>query len=155
MKMINNLPANLKDYIESHGENLADGYIRFLEADEIDGMSELLKHSSIWHDGIPFATTVFGDVLSWEEGYIMLYKFIDEDYTVMLSGTDFFFVNLKDIEYQKEFLDMALYKIAIEKFGKVNCNECYVLEPIPKLGGAREEKYLNIGDLKSYLQILI
>lgn len=155
MGMINNLPANLKHYIENYGKNLVDGYIRFLEIDEIEEVSDILRISNIWNDGIPFATTVFGDVLSWEDGYIMLYKFTDEDYTVILSGTDFFFENLKDIEYQKDFFDIQLYKSAIKRLGRINRKECYILEPIPKLGGAREEKYLNIGKLKSYLQILV
>lgn len=155
MGKMNDLPIKLKDYIKNHGQNLANGYIRFLGEDDIDELSDMLKQSVIWHDGIPFATTVFGDVLSWEDGYIMLYKFTEEDYTVMLSGTDFFFVNMEDEEYKKDFLDIELYESAMKKLGSVKDNECYILEPIPRLGGAREERYLNVGDMKSYLQILI
>lgn len=155
MEVINKLPSNLKDYIEKRGEDLVDGYIRFLEVNEIEEISKILKNSPIWHNGIPFASTVFGDILSWEDGYIMLYKLTEEDYTVMLSGSDFFFANLEDSEYRNDFLDMELYNAAIKKYGKINHSQCYVLEPIPILGGAREEKYLNVGEFKSYIELLV
>lgn len=155
MAIMDRLPLNLKEYIVNQGENLVDGYIRFLDEKNIDRMSDLLKSCSIWNNGVPFATTVFGDILAWEDGYVMLYKLTEEDYTVMLSGTDFFFQNLKDGEYQKDFLDVDLYNVAIQKYGEITNDQCYVLEPIPRLGGARKEKYLNLGELWSYIQILI
>lgn len=155
MGFIDKLPSNLKEYMTNKGEDLVEGYIRFLTEEEIERMLDLLKACSIWQEGVPFATTVFGDVLSWEDGYVMLYKLSEEDYTVMLSGTNFFFDNLKDEEYQKDFLDIELYKAAISKLGKVTREQCYVLEPIPRLGGARTEKYLNIGELFSYLAIIL
>lgn len=155
MRFIDKLPANLKEYIINNGVDLADGYIRFLNEDEIGKMVELLESCPIWHDGIPFATTVFGDVLAWDDGYIMLYKLSEEDYTVILSGTEFFFDNLKDEEYVKDFFDIELYKAAINKCGRIDRDQCYVLTPIPRLGGARIEKYLNVGELFSYITILL
>lgn len=155
MSIIDKLPSNLREYIKNDGSSLVDGYIRFVKEDEIAELLEIVEQSELWQGGIPFATTVFGDVLSWEDGYIMLYKFTEEDYTVMLSGTDFFFSNLKDQEYQKDFLDMDLYLAAIDKMGEIHDDECYVLEPIPRLGGAREIKYVNIGKMKEYLMMLI
>lgn len=155
MEMINKLPNNVKAYIEKNGSDLVDGYVRFLESSEIEEIAEILKKSSIWNDGIPFASTAFGDIIAWEEGYVILYKFTDENYTVMLSGTEFFFDNLADSSYRTDFFDMALYNAAIEKCGKIEKDECYVLEPIPKLGGAREIKYVNTGSLRNYLQFMI
>ncbi len=155
MGLIDKLPLKLKEYIESNAESLVNGYIRFLGADDIEQVSTMLEPCSMWNHGIPFATTVFGDVLSWDDGYIVLYKLTEEDYTVMLSGIDFFFANLNDAEYQRDFLDIELYEAAIKKLGTIQKNECYVLEPIPRLGGARTEKYLNIGELKSYIQLLV
>ncbi len=150
MGLIDKLPLKLKEYIESNAESLVNGYIRFLGADDIEQVSTMLEPCSMWNHGIPFATTVFGD-----DGYIVLYKLTEEDYTVMLSGIDFFFANLNDAEYQRDFLDIELYEAAIKKLGTIQKNECYVLEPIPRLGGARTEKYLNIGELKSYIQLLV
>lgn len=155
MGFIDKLPLNLKEYITNGGKSLVDGYIRFLSEEDICKLVDLLHLSSIWHEGVPFATTVFGDVISWEDGYVMLYKLSEEDYTVMLSGTDFFFQNLDNLEYQKDFFDIELYKVAKEKYGIIDQSKCYVFEPIPKLGGARSEKYLNVGDLFGYIAILI
>ncbi len=155
MSMFDKLPPSLRDYIKNDGSSVADGYIRFLAANEIEEVRRIVEKSEMWQGGIPFATTVFGDVLSWENGYIMLYKFTDEDYTVMLSGTDFFFANLKDEEYRKDFLDMDLYYASIEKMGEICADECYTLEPIPRIGGARDIKYVNIGKMKEYLMLLV
>ena len=156
MKLIDKLPLILKEYIERNGGSLVNGYIRFLDEDAMEQMAEWLKPCAVWNHGVPFATTVFGDVLAWEEGYIMLYKLTEEDYTVMLSGAEFFFRNLDDPEYRKDFLDISLYDEAIRKLGKIKSDECYVLEPIPRLGGARTERYLScVGELKSYIQFLI
>lgn len=154
MGFIDKLPLNLKEYIINNGEDIVEGYIRFLTEEDMSKISGLLKECPIWHDGVPFATTVFGDILAWEDGYVMLYELTEEDYKVMLSGTDFFFDNLNDKEYQMDFLDLELYKSAIDKYGKIQHDQCYVLEPIPKLGGARTEKYLNVGELFSYISIL-
>lgn len=155
MGLVDKLPLNLKEYILNNGESLVEGYIRFLSEEDICKLSDILKQCSVWNDGIPFATTVFGDVLSWEDGFVMLYKLTEEDYTVMLSGTDFFFENLKDFDYQTDFFDVDLYKVAIAKYGKIQRNQCYVLEPVPRLGGARVERYLQVGELFSYISVLI
>lgn len=155
MKSIYDLPENLQEYMKNNTTDLADGYVRFLNEKDIDRIDNILDQSTIWNGGIPFATTVFGDVLAWESGYVILYKFTEDDYNVMLSGTDFFFSNLEDEEYRKDFFDMDLFYESMEKFGEIDHNECYVLEPIPKLGGLREIKYVNIGELEGYLNMLV
>lgn len=153
--MITKLPENIRNYIEKDGTALLDGYLRFLKKEEIRLFHEMLEKGSIWNAGIPFATTVFGDVLAWEDGYVMLYKMPEADYTVMLSGTTFLFENLKDASYQADYFNLDLYNEAQKKLGKVQSNECYVIEPIPALGGAREINYLSTGDMKTYLYLLI
>lgn len=155
MSSIDKLPTNLYEYLKNDGASVVDGYIRFLKKNEIDEIKKIVEQSEIWQGGTPFATTVFGDVLAWEDGYIILYKFTDEDYTVMLSGTEFFFDNLNEKEYQSDFLDMDLYYASIDKMGKIHDDECYILEPIPKIGGAREIQYVNVGKLKEYLVMLV
>lgn len=152
--MIEKLPDNIRNYIVDDASPLLDGYIRFLNRDKIAEIYQIVNQSSIWNEGIPFATTVFGDLIVWEDGYVMLYNMPETDYKVMLSGTDFFFENLNDKTYQTDFFQLDLYKNAIEKCGAIKPYECYVIEPIPALGGARELKYLSVGDLKMYLQLL-
>lgn len=153
--MLEKLPNNIQDYIKNDGSPLLDGYIRFLDKQSSERIYEIVSKSAIWNDGIPFATTVFGDLLAWEDGYVMLYKMSEEDYTVMLSGSAFFFDNLNDPEYQSDFLQLDLYAEAKSKLGEVKENECYVIEPIPRLGGAREVKYMSVGDLHSYLYLFV
>ena len=154
MSILEKLPDNIKLYIEQEKENLLDGYIRFLKEDEISDILTIIEKSTMWQGGIPFATTVFGDLIVWEDGYVILYLMSEEDYTVILSGTDFFFELIKDKEYQLDHFQLDLYKEAKSKLGEVAKNECYVLEPIPRLGGKRSLEYMNIGELTTYLYLL-
>lgn len=155
MNILDQLPENIKAYIESQQGTLLDGYVRFLGEEEISEISDIVSSSPIWNGGICFATTAFGDVFAWEDGYVFLYKFTDSDYNVILSGTDFFFENIEDEDYQADFFDIGFYQEAVEKYGKIGESECFTLEPIPALGGARELKYVHVGDMKTYLSILM
>lgn len=156
MQIKDKLPHNIIEAMsKSSNKEFADGYVRFLSEEEITEIESIVKKSYLWNDGIPFATTVFGDVISWEKGYVMLYKFTDENYNVLLSGTEFLFENFEDKEYQKDYFDMELYLKAIKKCGKIAKDKCYVLEPIPKLGGARDIEYVNIGSINEYIRFLI
>lgn len=153
--MLEKLPDNIKEYIEQNQEDLLGGYIRFLKKEDITAISEIVQKSSMWEGGVPFATTAFGDVFVWNEGYILLYKFTEADYNVILSGSTFFFDNINDIEYQKDFFDIDLYENVLAEYGELDNTECYTLEPVPALGGARELPYIHIGDMKTYLHMVI
>lgn len=153
--MLEKLPDNIKEYIKQSKRDLLDGYIRFLGEEEISAIDKIIQNSSIWEGGLPFATTAFGDVFVWDGGYILLYKFTEVDHNVILSGSTFFFENVDDSGYQKDFFDIELYILAVNKYGKIDHTECYTLEPIPALGGLRELSYVHIGDMKTYLKMVI
>lgn len=155
MEILEKLPDNIKEHIKKGGKDILDGYIRFLDKNSIEEIKAILEKSPMWEGGIPFATTVFADVFVWNKEYILLYKFTEADYNVILSGSKFFFANVDDIEYQKDFFDVDLYVMAAGKIGRVASTECYTIEPIPALGGARELSFINTGDMKTYLDIVI
>lgn len=154
MSILEKLPDNIKLYIEQEKENLLDGYIRFLKEDEISDILTIIEKSTMWQGGIPFATTGFADVFVWNDGYVVLYKFSEADYNVILSGTTYFFENINDSEYQKDFFDVDLYEKSVDKCGYIDEKKCYTLEPIPSLGGAREIDYVHVGDMKTYLDMV-
>jgi len=153
--MIDKLPTNIKEFIRNNRETKADGYIRFFSEREIEDFYNIVKESSIWNGGIPFAYTVFGDIIAWEDGYVVLYRMPEAESKIILSGTSFFFENIEDKEYQNDYFDMELYRKLKEKYGDVTDDKCYIIEPIPEMGGARELKYMNIGDFKTYLSLLV
>ena len=155
MKLLENLPENIKDYCMNQKEDLLDGYIRFLDEAGAEEVFEIVRISRIWKGGIPFATTAFGDVFVWCDGFIVLYRFAEADQDVILSGTAYFFVNVNDTEYQEDFFDIGLYQETVNLYGNINDTECFTLEPVPALGGARELQYIHIGDRNTYLQMLI
>lgn len=155
MGFLDQLPENIKEYIENKKEPLLDGYIRFFGEEKITEITDIVSRSSIWNGGIAFAVTAFGDVFVWEGGYVFLYQFTDSDYNVILSGTDFFFENIEDEDYQADFFDLTLYQESVDKYGEIDESECFTLEPIPALGGERKLKYVHVGDMKTYLSLLV
>ena len=70
---------------------MLDGYLRFLTLLESERYESLGRSWSGWEDSIPFAVTAFGDLLAWTaDGYIMMYRFIDNKAQIILSGASFF-----------------------------------------------------------------
>ncbi len=149
----NNLPEELKN--KNDGYSYAKGYIRFLGESESGEIEKIVSNSDLWQGGVPFAVTPFGDILVWYNNYVYLYDFALNDYSVILSGSKFFMSNIEDPDYQDDFFDMSLLDEAINKVGALNGGNCYTLEPMPSIGGAKEIKYIGIGDLKVYLTLLI
>jgi len=152
------LPQELQKHVKGgKGESMLDGYLRFLTLLESERYESLGRSWSRWEDSIPFAVTAFGVLLTWTaDGYIMMYRFIDNKAQIILSGASFFEVNVHDPEYQKDFFDLDLFKQARRSLGPLRAEESYIFEPIPALGGARESLYLNnIGKTWEYLNYVI
>ncbi len=152
------MPQELQKHVKGgKGESMLDGYLRFLTLLESERYESLGRSWSRWEDSIPFAVTAFGDLLAWTaDGYIMMYRFIDNKAQIILSGASFFEVNVHDPEYQKDFFDLDLFKQARRSLGPLRAEESYIFEPIPALGGARESLYLNnIGKTWEYLNYVI
>ena len=174
MGLMEQLPDHIRQYIAGKQPEAADGYVRFLQEEQITRLTGILgwikdadrpadafgqaggaQIADAQVTGIPFAITAFADVLSWEDGYVMLHRLSEGDERVMLYGTDFLFQNLEDPAYQQDFFEMALYRQALQKCGRPGAEECFVLEPIPQLGGARELRYVSVGNLWNYISLLI
>jgi hypothetical protein len=132
-----------------------DGYLRFLPQKAVPQCIALLERSSIWNGGIPFAVTAFCDVLVWEEdGFIDLYRLIDGENQIILSGSEFFFDVIADEDYQRDYFDLAAYRLVKEKLGTLNADQCYVYEPIPAFGGTKSLEAVSVGKTLPYLAIL-
>lgn len=135
MEILEKLPDNIKEHIKKGGKDILDGYIRFLDENSIEEIKAILEKSPMWEGGIPFATTVFADVFVWNREYILLYKFTEADYNVILSGSKFFFANVDDIEYQKDFL-MWIYMLwRLESLAGLPVQNVIQLNPFQHLAG--------------------
>lgn len=148
------LPENIKKFINDGNLVLLKGYLTFLTEDQIKKVVEIVKNSSLWEGGIPFAYTAFGDVLVWNDEFIELYKFKDGVSNVIMSGSEFFFTNIKDTDYQKDFFEVDLYKEAVSKMDLLDKNEVFGFEPLLALGGTKKVDYLKKVKFPEYLELI-
>ena len=145
----------LNERIQKKDCSLLNGYLRLLDEPMQNKVLSIIEKYEDWQGGIPFAITAFGDVLVWDSNYVFMYKLVEDKVDVILSGFDFFFDNINDKEYQKDFFDLVLYNSAVEKYGALENDECFTIQPLPKLGGKLEINYLSKGKFVEYLALIL
>lgn len=139
--------------VESDQDRLANGFIRFCNPQMYQDMLEEGYGRS---DAIVIGTTVFGDFLVWEQQkYVNLVSFSKHTVTVLASGFDFFFEDMEDEQFLKQYFEYDLYKEALKTIGVCREDECYTVNPIPALGGGSSVEKLQIGKLIEYNAISI
>ena len=149
------LPNRIQDYINSGRTDVLDGYIRFIMPQDVNKFIAVLDGTDFWESDIPFATSAFGDILAWNsDGFIQLYKMVDGYSTIIMAGDDFFFQNIEDKTFQKDYFDLSLFDEAQKKFGKILPSQCYAFVPVPALGGTKNLHSIQIEDLVTYLSLL-
>jgi len=154
---MNPLPKEIQDHIQQGGQDILDGYVRFIPQRDIAAVREILEASALWKGFAPFAITAFADVFAWdaESESFWLYRLVDGTAHVVLSGPKYFFMTVKyDDELQDALFDLSLYREARKKLGVLQPDECYIFEPVPALGGSKDMKSLNKGLTLPYLGIL-
>ena len=149
------IPVELHKYLSEDGNPLLDGYIRFLDEFSRSRFRALASCYEGWSGGEPFAITAFGDLLVWDGSYVLMYRFVDGKVDVILSGFTFFFANVQDPAYQKDFFDLPLFIAAKKKLGQIANDECYTFEPLPMLGGAKDIAHVSKGKAFEYLSMIV
>lgn len=150
------LPNKISEYIQNDGQDLLNGYIRFIQPQNIDVYRSLFEGKHFWKSDIPFAITAFGDIIAWNsDGFIQLYRLVDGISSIMMYGDKFFFQNILDKDFQKDFFELELFKDVQEKYGKISADQCYAFIPLPALGGDKGLDSVRIASLKTYLSLLI
>ncbi|SCI51316.1 Domain of uncharacterised function (DUF1851) [uncultured Blautia sp.] len=149
------LPTNIQKLVSANSVELLNGYIRIINSKSINQFLEILKGKDFWESDIPFATTVFGDVVAWNlDGYIQLYKMTDGISEIVMCGDEFFAQNIEDSTFQNTYFDLDLFYNAEKKYGKISPDQCYAFLPIPALGGKKELNSIEIQPLLPYLTLL-
>ena len=129
------LPTNIQKLVSANSVELLNGYIRIINSKSINQFLEILKGKDFWESDIPFATTVFGDV-------------------IVMCGDEFFAQNIEDSTFQNTYFDLDLFYNAEKKYGKISPDQCYAFLPIPALGGKKELNSIEIQPLLPYLTLL-
>ena len=146
------LPKQLNEY---SNKSLMDGYLKLFDENQRKEYSKILETYYQWAGGIPFAITAFADILVWNDNYVYKYNLLDDEVSVILSGFDYFFQNLEDKEYQKDYFELDLYEKCKQKVGELCFDECFVFSPIPALGGAKDSDTVSKGKSLEYVALLI
>ena len=142
-----------KKLVESNKNNLANGFVRLCNPEIF---KDVLADGYNVSDVIIIGTTVFGDFIVWEkQKYVNLVSFSKHTVTVLESGFDFFFEDIEDESYLKQYFEYDLYKEALKVLVECKEDECYTVNPIPVLGGDATVEKIQIGKLREYNAISI
>lgn len=148
------LPSELLDVWREYGfGQIFNGYIKIINPDEY---KDIVKKSYFrGEEAIPIMVTAFGDIITWEDNrYIRMICFKDGIFKGLGAGFKFFFSNMLDEDFQKDFFELALYKLANEKIGKLDFDECYGFVPLLGLGGKKNVENLEIVKVKEHIEII-
>lgn len=133
-----------------------NGYIRPISAEDTDKYETVLSDCDIWQGETPFAVTVFGDIIAYDdEGYVILLRLVDGTSSVICAESELFFSLLSDPDFQKDYFDIESYEYAKDNVGVLEQDESYTYEPIPALGGNKRKESLSKGKTYEYMSILV
>ena len=132
-----------------------NGYIRPISAEDTDKYRAALSNCDIWQGETPFAVTVFGDVIAYDdEGYVILFQLVVGTSSVICAEPELFFSLLSDSDFQRDYFDIESYEYARGNVGVLEQDESYTYEPIPALGGNKRKESLAKGKTYEYISIL-
>ena len=69
---------SIENFIDER-KPVMNGYIRPISPEDTDKYRTVLSNCDIWQGEKPFAVTVFGDIIAYDdEGYVILLRLVDE-----------------------------------------------------------------------------
>ncbi|MBX4262808.1 DUF1851 domain-containing protein [Clostridium estertheticum] len=132
--------------------SIKNGYLRIVNPDRY---MEILEETYVRHElAIPLFTTAMGDIIVWEDGYLMILNFRKNEVNVVGGDCKLFFKNLNDEYYLKKALDWIPYPEAIKKYGEPSDDECFGYVPILGLGGPKKIQNLQKVKLIEHIYII-
>lgn len=150
----NKLPKEIIYLWKNYGYGtFYNGYLKIINPNEY---KELIKSSYFQGDvSIPVFITAFGDIITWEKNQflgIIKYRYGIND--VISDGFDFFFEDLSSNEFDEEYFTIGKYKEAIDKYGKLEYDECFGYVPILAIGGPETVEHLKKVKMKEHIALI-
>jgi hypothetical protein len=103
---------------------------------------------------IPLFVTGMGDILVWEDNYLMALNFRRSDVEVVAKNFDLFIKNLQEKRFLDKELDWLPYPEAAEQYGLPAYDECFGYVPLLSLGGAEKVEKLKKVKLIEHIQVI-
>ncbi len=140
-----NVPAQVVEVWEKFGfGSIHNGYLRVIKPNDfIQLLKDTYKRYKL---AIPLFTTAMGDILVWEDNYLLSLNYRKHEVNVVAKNFKFFFGDIFDDYYLCNALDWSPYPDAIKKYGTPAFDECFGYVPLLGLGGV--EKVENLKKVK-------
>lgn len=150
----NRIPKNLLDiWIEYGFGSFKNNYIKFINPNDY---KELLENSYFrGKEAIPVMVTGFGDIITWEKNrYLCIVKYRKGTFDIIEDGFEYFFYDIMDIEYVRDFLDNFQYEEAVIKNGALNFDECFGYVPLLGLGGSEKVENIRKVKIREHIELI-
>ncbi|WP_128102970.1 T6SS immunity protein Tdi1 domain-containing protein [Paenibacillus sp. DCT19] len=151
-KYSSTIPVQLIEVWKEYGlGSLCNGYLKIINPDHyVELLQDTYSRANL---AIPLFITGMGDILIWEDGYLMALNFRKHEVNVVGKNFRYFFADINDEYFLNKALDWSPYLEAVEKYGEPTYDECFGYVPLLGLGGS--EKVENLKKVKFIEHIYI
>ncbi|MEO3946598.1 T6SS immunity protein Tdi1 domain-containing protein [Gorillibacterium sp. CAU 1737] len=132
--------------------SLNNGYLRVINPDDYQ---EVLRDTyTRYEKAIPLFTTAMGDVIVWEEGYLLVLIYRKQEVNVAAKNFKFFLQDIRDEYYLQDVMDWAPYPDAVNQYGAPAFDECFGYVPLLGLGGIEKVENLKKRKMLEHLHLI-
>jgi hypothetical protein len=149
LKYTNKLPKKLIDLWRNNGfGTLVNGFIKVVNPDDYKNVADESYSNPLKNDFTVMFVTGMGDLIIWEDEYIVLLNYRKGESKIIESGFSYFLDDLLDEE-----LNNKNYQEAQEKLGDLAFDECYGYVLLLGMGGSEKVENLQKVNIKEYISI--
>lgn len=150
----NKVPQELLNIWETKGYgSILNGYLRIIDPDKY--MSIIQKYYFKGKESIPILSTSFGDIIVWQENkYISIVNFKNHSYNIISSGFKYFWHDLTDSAFRKDFFDEELHEEVVQQVGIANYNQIYGFFPLLPISNDNNISNIKIVNTVEHLEII-
>lgn len=148
------LPGELIEVWIKYGMgSFFNGYLKMIDPEEYQEL--MIDTYFRGNVAIPIFVTAFGDMICWEENrYIRMIKYKNGVFKGMAAGFDFFFEDLENGIYDKEYFEFSQYHEAVKLWGKIKYDECFGYVPLLGLGGSEKVEHLKKVKIREHIELI-
>lgn len=149
------LPSAFINFWKTYG--FGTFYHGFLKSINPHDYQELLEQSYFQGNvSIPVFATAFGDLITWEKNrFVGIVKYRYGDNEVISAGTDYFFEDLENGEYDDDEFSSRQYGKAVEKLGIPEYDECFGYVPLLALGGKESVNNIKRVKIREHISLIV
>lgn len=147
------VPAEVTELWENYGfGSIHNGYLRIINPEDYQ---EILKDTyRRYKEAIPLFTTAMGDILVWEDNYLLSLNYRKHEVDVVAKKFKFFFWDIFDDYYLCNALNWRPYPDALKQYGSPAFDECFGYAPLLGLGGTEKVENLKKVKLMEHIYLI-